>query len=119
MALRSSAKIGSFDVSSFPVAAMILRHRWSFFLLLLPGDATVISEVKSTGEVLLRAEKSMVEQPISACTGQLAGNCENFLADETACISSYAYCGTKVCIQCAYINGECKPANQGSTCYKP
>jgi hypothetical protein len=27
MALRSSAKIGSFDVSSFPVAAMILRHR--------------------------------------------------------------------------------------------
>lgn len=27
MVLRSSAKIGSFDVSSCPVAAMILRHR--------------------------------------------------------------------------------------------
>ena len=28
--------------------------------------------------------------------------------------SGQAHCGTKVCIQCAYINGECKPANQGS-----
>eukprot|EP00434_Breviolum_minutum_P025151 symbB.v1.2.022218.t1/scaffold1962.1/size110877/4 len=98
--------------------------RWFFLLQILyarDGDAA-ITEVKSTGEstgVLLRAEKSSLAQPISACSGQLAGNCENFLADESACLQSYAYCGSKVCVQCAFANGECKAAGQGSTCYKP
>lgn len=41
---------------------------------------------------------------------------ENFpgRSDHGPSASGQAYCGTKVCIQCAYINGECKPASQGS-----
>eukprot|EP00438_Fugacium_kawagutii_P010205 Skav234237 [mRNA] locus=scaffold1464:440704:444446:- [translate_table: standard] len=101
----------------------MLHRRWSSIFLvqgLLHSHATVvISEVKSTGEALLRTQKSTAEQPIPTCSGQLTGNCENFLTDETACLESYAYCGKKVCVQCAFANGECKPANQGSTCYKP